>query len=499
MRGLSDRGYHVLLAHGDEAILDSVAGFLRERDERIRVEATANPEDVVEKVKQNEIDCVVSGKEIGDISGLELLRRVVETDTDTPFVLFVGTRSSETAKEAVDAGATDYLRTTMREFVAAAEDPGREQQDILASRIRNIVDRERMRTNYREIFDKANDAIFVHDPETGEILDVNERMCEMHGYTREEALELSVEDILPDEEGYTQEKAMEKVRNVRQEGSQVFEWKNVTKEGELFWVEVSLKSANIGGEERILAVVRDISERKESEEKYRALVEQSLVGIYVIKDGVFEYVNPEIREMMDAEPGEMVGSSPLDYVHEDDEEKMRENLRKRREGDAESLRYLFRVETLEGEERIFESHGISIELIDGPAVAGCIVDVTEDVEREERLRAQKEFTEDALDAIQDIFAVFGSDGSMVNWNRTFTETVGYTDDEIESMRTVDFVEGEDVETVEESMEEVMETGDTSLEVEMVTKDGDMVPVRWKGSTLHHPEEGEVICGVGRIK
>jgi PAS domain S-box-containing protein len=178
---------------------------------------------------------------------------------------------------------------------------------------------------------------------------------------------------------------------------------------------------------------------------------------------------------------------------------MRENLKKRREGEAESIRYSFRAETFDGEEKVFKSHGTRVELTDGPAVAGCIVDITEDVEREERLKAQKEFTEDALDAIQDIFAVFGSDGSMVDWNRTFSETVGYTDEEIESMRTVDFVEGEDVETVETSMEEVMETGYTSLEVDMVRKDGEEVPVRWKGSTLEHPEEGEVICGVGRIK
>ena len=490
----------MLLAHSDGAVLDSVSEFLTESDESITVESTTEPEQVTERATVGEVDCVILGKEVGDTDGLDLLRRTTETGAGgVPFVLFVGADSPEAAREAIEEGAAGHLRTTMPEFMAAVEDPGREQQDVLASRIRNLVDRERMRTNYHEMFEKVNDAIFVHDADTGEILDVNERMCEMHGYTREEALELSVEDILPDEEGYTQEKAMEKVKKVRQDGPQVFEWKNVTKDGEPFWVEVSLKGATISGEERILAVVRDISERKESEQRYRALVEQSLVGIYIIKDGVFEYVNPKVLEMTGAEPDEIIGASPLDYVHEEDKEEMRENLKKRREGEAESIRYSFRAETFDGKEKIFESHGTRVELTDGPAVAGCIVDVTEEVERKERLRAQKEFTEDALDAIQDIFAIFGSDGGMVDWNRTFTETVEYPDEEVESMRTVDFVEGEDVKTVETSMEEVIETGSTSLEVEMITKDGDSVPVRWKGSTLQHPEEGEVICGVGRIK
>ena len=497
MRNLPERDYRVLLAHSDGAVLNSVGGFLR-RKKDIFVETATDPEEVMATVEEGGVDCVVCGEGVGSEDCVEPLRRTGAADGGTPFILFVGSRQ-EKAREAIEEGAADYLRTTMPEFIAAVEDPGREQQDVLASRIRNIVDRERMRTNYREMFEKVNDAIFVHDAETGEILDVNERMCEMHGYTREEALELSVEDILPDGEGYTQEKAMEKVRKAREEGPHVFEWKNVNKSGEPFWAEVSLKSATIGGDERILAVVRDISERKESEERYRALVEQSLVGIYIIKDGVFEYVNPKVLEMTGAEPDEIIGASPLDYVHEDDEKEMRENLKRRREGEADSIRYSFRAETFDGKQKVFESHGTRVELTDGPAVAGCIVDITEEVERKERLRAQKEFTEDALDAIQDIFAVFGSDGTMVEWNRTFTETVGYTDEEIDSMRTVDLVEGEDVETVEESMEEVLETGSTSLEVGMVTKEGDKVPVRWRGSTLRHPEDGEVICGVGRIK
>jgi len=413
----SDREYRVLLAHESEEVLGSVEEFLEEKsdtegsEESVTITSTEK-EEASKKTEKRDIDCVVSGKELEESDGVELLRDI-KNGTSLPFVVFLGDASSATVKESIEAGATDYLRTTVREFMAAVEDPGREQHDVLASRIKNIVDRERMRTNYREMFDKVNDAISVHDTETGEIIDVNERTCEMHGYTREEVLGLSVEDILPEEEDYTEEKAMEKVRKAREEDPHVSEWKNVTKQGDKFWVEVSIKSANIGGEERILAVVHDIPERKESGQRYRALVEQSLVGIYIVKDGVFEYVNPKVLEMTGAERDEIIGASPLDYVHEEDEDKMRENLRKRRKGEAESIRYSFRAETFDGKDKIFETHGTRVELTDGPAVAGCIVGVTEGVEREQRLKTQKEFTEEALDAIQDIFAVFGSDGSMV--------------------------------------------------------------------------------------
>ena len=49
---------------------------------------------------------------------------------------------------------------------------------------------------FRAIFNSVNEAIFVHDLGNGKILDVNDRMCEMYGYTYKEALRLEVEDLV---------------------------------------------------------------------------------------------------------------------------------------------------------------------------------------------------------------------------------------------------------------------------------------------------------------
>lgn len=505
MGNTSERGYRVLLVHSNDEVLGSVRRFFEEQSDGFSVFTSTTLEDALEAIENERIDVVVGGNELEDTDGVELLKQAREKGLQkTAFFLFLGEGSTERAKEAIEAGVTDYLRMTMEEFVASIEDPGQDQQDLLVDRVKNIVDRERMRTNYREIFNKANDAIFVHDAETGEILDVNQRMCEMLGYSHEEAIELNVDDITP--EGYTQEDAEKKIEKVKKEGPQVFEWENKTKEGKVFPVEVSLKHATIGGEDRILAIVRDISESKEyqrrlkeSEERYRALVEQNLVGIYIVKEGVFEYVNPTMAEMVGTTPDDMIGTPPLEYVpKEEDRERMKENIRRREQGDVESLRYSFTAETEEGEERIFEVHGTRIQLADGPAISGAMVDMTEDVEREKRLRIQKEFTEDALDAIQDIFVIVDSEGRMVDWNQTFVEAMGYSENEINGINILDLVEGDDAVKARSSMEEVLEMGSTTLEVGMVTKEGEKVTVRWKGSTLHHPEEGEVICAVGRV-
>lgn len=120
--------------------------------------------------------------------------------------------------------------------------------------------------NYRAIFNAANDAIFVHDMETGQILDVNEKACEMFCYPKDELLKLDVGAISSGEAPYNQENAVRLVNKSAQGESQLFEWHCKDKAGRLFWVEVNLKRAVIGTKYRILAVVRDITERKITEE-----------------------------------------------------------------------------------------------------------------------------------------------------------------------------------------------------------------------------------------
>jgi PAS domain S-box-containing protein len=125
--------------------------------------------------------------------------------------------------------------------------------------------------NYLTIFNEVNDAVFVHDLDTGRILDVNRRMCEMFGYTRAEALSLNVGAISSSQPHYTQQDAVEWIKKTCEQGPQVFEWQSKHKSGRTFWVEVNLKCAKIMGKDRVLAVVRDITERKRAEEELEKL------------------------------------------------------------------------------------------------------------------------------------------------------------------------------------------------------------------------------------
>ncbi|MFA5181383.1 MAG: PAS domain S-box protein [Syntrophales bacterium] len=122
---------------------------------------------------------------------------------------------------------------------------------------------------YREIFNTINDCIWVHDIETGKFLDINNKVTEMFGYSFKEAMNLNLEDISSGVPPYTQETAMELFRKASDGDPQLFEWHCKHKDGHLFWTEVNLKRGSIAGKERILAIKRDITERKRAEERLR--------------------------------------------------------------------------------------------------------------------------------------------------------------------------------------------------------------------------------------
>jgi PAS domain S-box-containing protein len=120
---------------------------------------------------------------------------------------------------------------------------------------------------FRTIFDSVNDAVFIHDIRTGAILNVNNTACDIYGYTCEELRRIGVQTISMGETPYTQADAVEWIKKAAAGQPQVFEWRAKHKSERLFWVEMSMKSAVIGGRECLLVVARDITERKHLEER----------------------------------------------------------------------------------------------------------------------------------------------------------------------------------------------------------------------------------------
>jgi PAS domain S-box-containing protein len=126
---------------------------------------------------------------------------------------------------------------------------------------------KRSEEKYKMVFDSANDSIVIQDVDTGKVFDLNRASWEMYGYTREGYLDLRPEDFNCGTPPYTVENAQSRIARAASGEPQLFEWHAKRSNGELFWVEINLKRIAFGDQPRLLAIVRDITQRKHAEEE----------------------------------------------------------------------------------------------------------------------------------------------------------------------------------------------------------------------------------------
>lgn len=115
----------------------------------------------------------------------------------------------------------------------------------------------------RTVLEKLPVGVFVHDRK-GNYRMVNDVGCRLTGYTREEILKMRVKDIDCVEFSDSQMKLF--IRQVNEKGFYVFESKNIRKDGSFYPAEVHLVGITLGGEELVLSLVLDITDRKKAEE-----------------------------------------------------------------------------------------------------------------------------------------------------------------------------------------------------------------------------------------
>ncbi|HEV7799859.1 MAG TPA: ATP-binding protein, partial [Burkholderiales bacterium] len=136
----------------------------------------------------------------------------------------------------------------------------------------------RSEVSYRAIFEASEDAVFIHDWNTGALIDVNRRACEITGYTYEEMKRITVAELSSGEYPYTGEEAAKRIDEAKSGKTVRIEWQRRNKDGSLHWDEVVLRPAVIAGEQRILAFTREITERKHAEHALRQAQKMEALG-----------------------------------------------------------------------------------------------------------------------------------------------------------------------------------------------------------------------------
>jgi PAS domain S-box-containing protein len=194
-----------------------------------------------------------------------------------------------------------------------------------AAELQRLAAEEALRaseSSYRAIIEASEDAIYVHDLDTGAIVDVNPKACEVLGYARDEMLKLDVGRLCSGVPPYTGEEAARLIDRARQGERVCVEWHRRNRDGSLHWDEVWLKRINLGGVVRIVAITREITERKvreqalaRSEDRLRATVEASLDCIIGMDgEGRITEFNPAAEHCFGLRRGDVMGQPLAELI-----------------------------------------------------------------------------------------------------------------------------------------------------------------------------------------
>jgi len=147
---------------------------------------------------------------------------------------------------------------------------------------------------FRNLIERSNDCIFAVEPKWGRFLDVNNRACDSLGYTRKELLNMmTIKDIeVSTPDGFYWQKQIEQLKEKK---DIVKQGRYKRKDGSTFFVETSLKLVTQEKQEYIIAIARDITERKRAEAKLKTAQEKLLetareVGMAEVATGVLHNV-----------------------------------------------------------------------------------------------------------------------------------------------------------------------------------------------------------------
>jgi two-component system cell cycle sensor histidine kinase/response regulator CckA len=297
--------------------------------------------------------------------------------------------------------------------------------------------------NYRSIFNAVNDAIFVHDIETGQILDVNKKMCEMYGYTPEEIRFFSVEGISSGVFPYTIDRAVQYITLAAEGEPQLFEWQAKDKNGRVFWVEVNLKRATMGGKARILAVVRDITERKlvqealaESQRALSTLMSNMPGMAYRCRndlDYTMEFVSDGCTALTGYTPFELIDNRKIAYgqlIQADDQQAVWDAAQAGIE-QYEPFQIIYRIKTADGKIKWVWEKGCGVYTRNGEltALEGFITDITALKDTQDALEAEKEGLAVTLRSIGDGVITSDTRGRVVLINKIAESLTGWTQSE----------------------------------------------------------------------
>lgn len=389
-------------------------------------------------------------------------------------------------------------------------------QIITKKMARNL---EKSEALFKNTFSYASIGL-AHVSPDGKWLRVNQALCDILGYTSEELLKTTFQDITyPDD----LDKDIFHVKRVLagEYNTHSMEKRYIRKDGSIVptILTYSLVRNSAGQPDYFISAVKDITELEHVKEELYDKSERLEIAINGTTDGLWlwdiktnhEWHAPQWKRLLGYD-----GEEPLpekyntweSRVHPDDKERVLESLRLHLEENA-PYDCEHRLRTKTGEYKWFRDRGTALKDDTGTPfrMGGSIQDISSLKTAEENLKKSnqevtlaKEFLDNALDAQKDTFFLFNPEnGKAVRWNKAFRETSGYADEEIAELPAPSHYYGpKDLEKAEKATTAILEGKSVIFEMELICKDGHKVPTEYQASLIaDETAKHKYLVAVGR--
>jgi phosphoserine phosphatase RsbU/P len=271
-------GNHKVLLVDDEDSVRSVIRAILEEFNFTVVEA-GNGIEGLEKFSQEQPDLVFTDLQMPEMDGLTLISRIKDLNPDVPIVVISGTGSIQSAIDAIRLGAWDYVTKPVEamecleivaqrvleraRLVAENREYKENLEDMIMQRTQELHDSE---VRFRTLFETANDAIIlIRD---GLIVSCNRKTQQLFGCPMETIVGKSLLAFSPELQpsGKASVEAQAEMMKMALDGEpQFYEWRHALFCGQPFDAEISLNRLELHGVPHLMAIMRDISERKKAE------------------------------------------------------------------------------------------------------------------------------------------------------------------------------------------------------------------------------------------
>ena len=284
---------------------------------------------------------------------------------------------------------------------------------------------------YHSLIEQASDAIYILDF-NGIFINVNDSICKMTGYKKEELLGSSIVDILDAEE--LKQSPFPKITNDFEPMIRERTYKR--KDGSAFIAEINVK---VFSDSLVMVIARDITDRKkmetelrEAELKFRTIADKSMVGVYIVQSGEYTYVNPRFAHIFGYEPEELIHIVPVEIIiHEDFRNITTDHVRRRISGEVESVHYEIMGRKKDGTANWVEFYGSRAIIGGEPTIIGSMIDITERKQAEEELRSSEQKYKLLFESNpMPMWMIAKDDMTIIDVNEAAIKHYGYTREEL---------------------------------------------------------------------